>query len=47
MSAASEGPKRLFGLMTEFDDPNRLVEGCRRVRDAGYRQWDAHTPFPH
>jgi hypothetical protein len=36
----------MYGLMAEFDDAPRLVDGCRRVRDAGYRRWDAHTPFP-
>ncbi len=37
---------RFHGLLAEFDDPHALVAGCTRVRDAGYRQWDAHTPFP-
>ena len=36
----------LYGLMAEFNDANLLVHGCRQVRDAGFRQWDAHTPFP-
>jgi hypothetical protein len=35
-----------WGLLVEFDDPHALVAGCARVRDAGYRRWDAHTPFP-
>jgi hypothetical protein len=38
--------KRLFGYLVEFLDPEHLIEACRRVRDAGYRRWDAHTPFP-
>jgi hypothetical protein len=37
---------RFHGLLVEFDDPHALVAGCARVRDAGYHQWDAHTPFP-
>jgi len=37
---------RLFGLLVEFEDPNDLVSACRRVRDAGFEKWDAHTPFP-
>ncbi|HOX24699.1 MAG TPA: DUF3341 domain-containing protein [Candidatus Krumholzibacteria bacterium] len=36
----------LWGLLVEFEDPRRLVAACARVRDAGYRRWDAHTPFP-
>jgi len=38
--------QKLYGLMAEFDDPEVLVQACRRVRDAGFRRWDAHTPFP-
>jgi hypothetical protein len=40
------GTAPLYGLLAEFHDPNALVAGCRGVRDAGYRDWDAHTPFP-
>lgn len=36
----------LFGLMAEFDDPDRLLEAVRRAREAGFRRFDAHTPFP-
>ena len=46
MSAVTETAGRLHGLLIEFDDPNRLVEACRKVRDDGWRKWDAHTPFP-
>jgi hypothetical protein len=37
---------KLYGLLVEFEDPNVLVAACRKVRDAGFKQWDAHTPFP-
>jgi len=36
----------VFGVLGEFADPEALMNGCARVRDAGYRVWDAHTPFP-
>jgi len=36
----------LLGLLAEFDDPNALIEASKKVRDAGYRKWDTHTPFP-
>lgn len=36
----------MHGLVVEFDDPRRLVAACAKVRQAGYRRWDAHTPFP-
>jgi hypothetical protein len=36
----------VLGYLVEFDDVNSLMHGCEQVRDAGYRKWDAHTPFP-
>ncbi len=41
----SEGSK-VYGILLEFEDPQNLVVACRKVRDAGYTRWDAHTPFP-
>ncbi|MGD8453875.1 MAG: DUF3341 domain-containing protein [Phycisphaerae bacterium] len=38
--------RRLWGYIVEFDDAEALLEAARRVRDAGYTRWDAHTPFP-
>lgn len=29
-----------------FDTPADLYHGCEALRDAGYRDFDAHTPFP-
>ncbi len=37
---------KLHGLLAEFDNVDDLLAACRTVRDAGYRKWDAHTPFP-
>jgi hypothetical protein len=35
-----------YGLLARFDRPGPLLHACEQVRDAGYRRWDAHTPFP-
>ena len=35
-----------FGLLAEYDSPGALFHACEKVRDAGYKQWDAHSPFP-
>jgi hypothetical protein len=37
---------QLFAAMGEFDTPAQLYRACEKVRDAGYRAWDAYSPFP-
>ena len=34
------------GLLAEFETPVDLIRAAEQVRDAGYRSWDAHTPYP-
>ena len=36
----------LHGVLAEFDGVDPLIQAASQVRDAGYRHWDAHTPFP-
>lgn len=38
--------KENYGLLAEFKDVTSLYKAAERVRDAGYRKWDCHTPFP-
>jgi hypothetical protein len=40
------GQPRLWGLLAEFDSVENLLRAAEQVRDAGFRHWDAHTPFP-
>lgn len=42
----SAGKGNLWGVVAEFATPEELIEAAARVRDAGYRKWDCHTPFP-
>ncbi|MEC8022580.1 MAG: DUF3341 domain-containing protein [Myxococcota bacterium] len=35
-----------WGLLAEFENPAAIYHACERVRDAGFKKWDAHTPFP-
>ena len=35
-----------YGALARFAGPKELFHACEQVRDAGYRRWDAHTPFP-
>ncbi len=36
----------LWGLMAEYDDVDSLIAAAQVVRDAGFKRWDCHTPFP-
>jgi len=38
--------KKTYGLIAAFDNPSALYHACEQVRDAGFSQWDALTPFP-
>ena len=37
---------RSWGLLAEFESAQAIYHACAHVRDAGFRDWDAHTPFP-
>jgi hypothetical protein len=37
---------RAFGLVAEFDRAEALLEAARQARKAGYRRFDAYSPFP-
>ncbi len=34
-----------YGIMAQFDTPADTMKAAERVRDAGFLQWDVHTPF--
>ncbi|CAN5801699.1 hypothetical protein BH11MYX3_BH11MYX3_02950 [soil metagenome] len=36
----------LYGVLAEYDTPGELLEAARKVRDAGYSDFDCYTPFP-
>src|SRR5450432_4675106 len=38
--------KKTYGIIAAFDTPPDLYHACEKVRDAGFSQWDALTPFP-
>ncbi|PHQ81307.1 MAG: hypothetical protein COB69_04415 [Phycisphaera sp.] len=41
----TESGAKVFGLLAEFANPYTLTEGAKKVRDAGYKKWDTHSPF--
>ena len=46
MSGPGKAKPSLHGLLVEFESPSLLMEAAAKVRDAGFRHWDVHTPFP-
>ena len=46
MSEPRSSSNASFGLLAEFETPGQLLEAARKVRDAGYKRWDCHSPFP-
>ena len=38
--------QKVVGIVGLYDDPDELIKAAVRVRDAGYRRWDCHTPYP-
>ncbi len=36
----------VWGALAEFTAPEGLLAACRGVREAGYKAFDAHSPFP-
>ena len=36
----------LWGLVAEFDTPEALVAAAEKVREQGFRRYDAYSPFP-
>lgn len=37
---------KTHGLIASFDNPATLISAAERTRDAGYQQFDCHSPFP-
>ena len=36
----------LYGVLAEFDTPGELLEAARKVKSAGYTEFDTYSPFP-
>ncbi len=44
--AEKEKQKRPVLYLAEFDSPDAIIHAAEKVRDAGYKNWDVHTPYP-
>jgi hypothetical protein len=42
----SDTSAKTYGIMAEFRTAADILHAAEKVRDAGFRRWDAFTPFP-
>jgi hypothetical protein len=40
------GDTELHGLLAEFETPGALIAAARKVKNAGYTEFDCYSPFP-
>ncbi len=38
--------KNVYGILARFDSPGQLLHAAEKIRDAGYKKFDCHSPFP-
>ena len=38
--------RKVYGLGAEFASAADLLKAAEKIRDAGFKRWDVHTPFP-
>lgn len=36
----------IYGVLARFRGPDPLLTAARQIRNAGFKHWDTHTPFP-
>jgi hypothetical protein len=46
VSNSTSSSSELFGYVAEFSSASDLYHAAEKVRDAGFRRWDVHTPYP-
>jgi len=45
-TAVAGADRKLVGMIGLYDDVDVLIGAAEKVRDAGYKKWDCHTPYP-
>ena len=38
--------KKIAGILADFESPATLMKAAQKMRDAGYKDFDCHSPFP-
>jgi hypothetical protein len=42
----TEQTKKVYGVLAEFSNPAKLIHAAKLVNRAGYKNFDAYSPFP-
>jgi mono/diheme cytochrome c family protein len=46
MSDQNQNSSEIHGVVGYYSDVDGIMNASRKIRDAGYKKWDAYTPFP-
>lgn len=46
MSHEAPSAPKVYGMVAEFDSPERLLAAAKKARAAGYRKLEGYSPFP-
>ncbi len=46
MSDQNQNSREIHGVVAYYGDVDGIMNASRKIRDAGYKKWDAYTPFP-
>jgi hypothetical protein len=41
-----DSDKKTFGILAEFSGPDTLMHAAEKIHEAGYSNYDCHSPFP-
>ena len=42
----AQAKNNVRGIIAEFENPAELLRAAEKMRDAGYKKFDCHSPFP-
>ena len=37
---------KIYGAIAEFENPSELLHSAEKMRDAGFKKFECHSPFP-
>jgi hypothetical protein len=46
LNLETNDPLPIAGILAEFDGPEAVKAAAVKVREAGFRRWDVHSPYP-